>query len=318
MAIGRILVSHEARLSDEQIDQIREAAGGAAVEGCDLGSVRELAPHSEILAGVDLGVPTDIFREPGLLRWVHVFHAGVEKILCPELEASDVVVTCGKGAHAVPIAEHVFAFMLAHVKELARQREAQVKGIWDRHPMGELDGKTVCVVGLGNIGREVARRAECFGMRVVGTRRSAAAVSNVERVVPPDLLAEILPLADYVVLTLPISPETEGMFGARDLATMKQGAVLINVCRGQVVDQGALIEALKSGHLGGAGLDATDPEPLPADSELWRLPNVIITPHNSGMTAGVRARGVEMFCRNLHRFRGGEPLHQLVDKKAGY
>lgn len=318
MAIGRILVSQEARLTDEQMDRIREAADGAAVESCDLGSVRQLAPRSEILAGVDLGIPTDFFREPGLLRWVHLFHAGVEKILCPELVASDVALTCGKGAHAVPIAEHVFAFMLSHVKELASQREAQVKGIWDRRPMGELDGKTVCVVGLGNIGREVARRAECFGMRVVGTRRSAAPVPHVERVVPPDRLTEILPLADYVVLTLPITAETEALFGARELASMKQGAVLINVCRGQVLDQGALIDALKAGHLGGAALDATDPEPLPVDSELWRLPNVTITPHNSGMTARVRDRGVEMFCRNLHRYREGEPLHQLVDKRAGY
>ncbi len=315
---GRILVSREAGLSEEQIDRIREAADGAVLEECDLASVRELAPQSEILAGVDFGIPREIFRAPGSLRWVHLFHAGVEKILCPELAASGVILTCGKGAHAVPIAEHVFAFMLAHVKELARYRESQVRGIWDRRPMGELDGKTVCVVGLGNIGREVARRAECFGMRVVGTRRSAGPVPHVETVVPPDQLTEILPLADFVVLTLPITAETEGLFGARDLAAMKHGAMLINVCRGQVVDQGALIDALKSGHLGGAGLDATDPEPLPADSELWRLPNVIITPHNSGMTAGVRERGVEMFCRNLRRFREGEPLHQQVDKKAGY
>lgn len=318
MGLGRILISREAALSEEQLDQIREAAGGAAIEFCDLQSVCDLAPQAEIVAGNELGITADIFRDAGLLRWVHLFQAGADRVVCPELIESDIILTCSKGAHAVPIAEHTFAFMLAHVKELARHREAQKERAWDRHALGELYGKTLCVVGLGNIGCEIARRAACFGMRVIGTRRSGAPVPHVEQTVPPDRLAEVLSEADYVVLTLPLSPETRGIVGAREIARMKPGAFLINVCRGQVLDHEALIEALKSGHLAGAGLDATDPEPLPPQSELWCLPNVIITPHNSGMSPWTRDRAVGMFCENLKRYREGEPLHQVVDKEAGY
>lgn len=318
LPVGRILLSQEAGLTDEQVGRIREAAVGASIELCDLQRVCQRAPQSEILAGNELGITTDIFREPGLLRWVHLFQAGVDRILCPELIESGITLTCAKGAHAVPIAEHTFAFMLAHVKELVRHRQAQRERIWDRHALGELYGKTLCVVGLGNIGSEVARRSACFGMHVVGTRRSGAPVPYVERVVPPDRLAEVLSDADYVVLTLPFSPETKGMIGVREIAWMKPGAFVINVCRGQVLDHRALINALKSGHVAGAGLDATDPEPLPAESELWHLPNVIITPHDSAMSCVVRDRAVDMFCENLKRYHNGEPLLQVVDKGAGY
>jgi phosphoglycerate dehydrogenase-like enzyme len=314
----RVVVSQEANLTDDQLDRIRAAAGGASVDVCDRETTGRLAPQSEILTGMGSAIPQEIFRQPGSLRWVNLFHAGADNLLCPELIESDIVVTSAKGAHVIPIAEHVFAFMLAHVKQLARHRDAQLRRSWERKQLEELHGKTLCVVGLGNIGAEIARRADCFGMRVVGTRRTVAPLPGVERVESPVRLRDLLPEADYVVLTLPYTAETTGMIGAQELAIMKSGAVLINVGRGQVVDQEALVEALKSGHLGGAGLDATDPEPLPPDSELWLLPNVTITPHNSGWSRYTRDRSVTMFCDNLRRYLRGEPLRQVVDKRAGY
>ncbi|MHB1007449.1 MAG: D-2-hydroxyacid dehydrogenase [Chloroflexota bacterium] len=316
--IRSLVVTQEANLTPEQLSRIREAAGNPAIAVSNRQTVLHLAPQAEVLAGMDSGIPREVFKDRGTLRWVHLFHAGADQILCDELVHSNIVVTSAKGAHAIPIAEHAFGFMLAHEKEFARHREAQAKAIWDRRPLGELADKTVCIVGLGNIGREIARRAQCFGMRVVGTRRTAEPVECVDVVVPVERLNEALAQSDYVVLTLPITGATQGMLGKPQLEAMKPGAVLINMCRGKVVDQKAMIEALKSGHLGGAALDATDPEPLPAENELWRMPNVMITPHNSAMSRKVRERSVDMFCANLLRYRQNEPLHEIVDKTAGY
>jgi len=315
---GKILVGREVGLRDEHLQSIRQAASGAEVVLCDREGVRALWGEAEVIASMDWGIPADSIGTPGRLRWIHLFHAGAEKILSPALVASPVVLTCTKGAHAVPIAEHAMAFLLAHAKELPRHQRQQMQRLWDRRPLGELCGKTLCIVGLGNIGQEIARLASCFGMRVVGARRSGQPVANVERVVPPDLLPEVLAEADYVVLSLPYTPATDGFIGARELAQPKAGAFLVNVCRGRVVNQEALLAALKEGRLGGAALDATEPEPLPPDSELWDLPNVIITPHNSGMSCRVRGRGVGMFCANMRRYLQGLPLQQLVDKTAGY
>ena len=314
-----MFISRETALDDEQLGRIQVAAPWSDIELTDSESLRTRAAQAEILAGLDYAMPVEIFHAPGRLKWVHLFHVGPDEIWTPELIQSDIVVTCAKGPpYSMPIAEHAFFFMLLHQKEFARHWKAQSKGIWDRRPIGELYGKTICIIGLGNIGREIAKRADSFGMTVVGARRSGKPVPYVNRVVMPDQLGEVLPGADYVVLTVPGTPETVGMIGAREIAAMKPGAFLVNLARGQVVDNEALIQALKSGHLAGAGLDALDPEPLPADSELWYLPNVWITPHCSGKTAGSRDRSVDLFCDNLRRHHKGEPLQQVVDKVLGY
>lgn len=312
-------ITEEANLSEAQLTRIRQAAPWCRVELADREALRTCAANAEILSGIDTAMPTEIFDVPGRLRWVNLFHVGPDEIWVPALIQSDIVVTCSKGpAYSIPMAEHCLAAMLVHEKEFLREWKNQMKGTWDRRPVGELYGKTVCIVGLGNIGCEIARRAAFFGMQVVGVRRSGLPVPQVERVVPPSELRDVLPEADYVVLIVPQTPETVGMFGAEEIAAMKRGACLVNMCRGQVVDQPALIEALQSGHLSGAALDATDPEPLPAESELWYLPNVMITPHNSGKTPGSRDRSVDQFCENLGRYRHGEPLLQVVDKELGY
>jgi len=182
-----------------------------------------------------------------------------------------------------------------------------------------LDGRTLLVVGLGGIGTEIARRGHGFGMRVLGIRRSDDPGPDfVERVGKPDELAAFLAEADVVALAVPLTAETEGMIDATALAAMRPGGYLLNIARGQVVDQDALLAALRSGQLAGAGLDVTDPEPLPPDHQLWRQPNVVITPHIASRAELTTERGQALLVENLRRFGAGEPLLNVVDKRAGY
>jgi phosphoglycerate dehydrogenase-like enzyme len=209
---------------------------------------------------------------------------------------------------------------LAHARRLPAALARQAEGRWARDgAVGTvLRGRTLGVVGLGTIGTEVARRAAAFGMRVWGVRRSGAPVAGVDRVVAPDRLDEVLRLADYLALTLPLTPETRGLIGARELALLPRGAFVVNVGRGGLVDETALAEAIAAGRLGGAGLDVFEQEPLPASSPLWRLPGVIITPHVGGSSPGFLDRAVPFFCENLKRYLSGEPLLNRVDVTRGY
>jgi phosphoglycerate dehydrogenase-like enzyme len=174
------------------------------------------------------------------------------------------------------------------------------------------------IIGLGQIGQAIAERAAVFGMHVVGSRRSGAAVPGVSAVVPADGWRPLLGEADYVVIAAPLTPETRGMIGAAELATMRPDAYLINIARGEIVDEAALIAALQSGRIAGAGLDVFNVEPLPAESPLWGLPNVFITPHISWNSPAVLPRTLDLFLDNLRRYRDGEPLRNIVDKHAGY
>jgi phosphoglycerate dehydrogenase-like enzyme len=252
------------------------------------------------------------------LRWVHSMGAGVEN-LCRDVAGTDIIVT-NSHVHGDVIAEHVMALALAHARRLPAALARQAEGRWARDgAVGTvLRGRTLGVVGLGTIGTEVARRAAAFGMRVWGVRRSGAPVAGVDRVVAPDRLDEVLRLADYLALTLPLTPETRGLIGARELALLPRGAFVVNVGRGGLVDETALAEAIAAGRLGGAGLDVFEQEPLPASSPLWRLPGVIITPHVGGSSPGFLDRAVPFFCENLKRYLSGEPLLNRVDVTRGY
>src|SRR3990172_212047 len=191
---------------------------------------------------------------------------------------------------------------------------------WDRASVigEELWGKTVGILGLGSIGREVAARCRAFGMRVIGTKRTPAAVPHVDQVLPPDGLDEVLRAADYLVIILPLTEQTRGLIGARELGLMKPTAYLINVARGAIVQEAALIAALRTGRLRGAGLDVFEREPLPQDSPLWEMEQVILTPHVSGAVPDYYDRALPLFCENLSRFLTGAPLLNMVDKRQGY
>lgn len=253
------------------------------------------------------------------VRWVQTVSAGTEYVLRALLPGQDVVVTNASGVFDIPIAEMVVTYVLMVTKQVPRFLNQQRRRKWHKVRLREVSGLTVAIVGLGSIGMEVARRCRGLGMRVVATRRRASrGGDDVDYVFARERLPDMLRMADFVVISAPLTPETRGMIGRDELAQMRSDAWLINIARGPIVDQDALIEALTSGAIGGAALDVFDVEPLPGDSPLWELPNVIITPHNSWSTPHLERRETELFLDNLARYLRGEPLRNVVDRSRGY
>ena len=283
----------------------------------------ELLDSAEIL--FDFGplelAPTRATRAS--LRWIQGTSAGVGRLVERiGLGESRVVVTTASGVHARPLAEFALLAMLMFGKDVLRLGEEQRAHRWERHAGEEVRGKVVCVVGLGKIGREVARLADALDARVVGTVRTLAGRRaedlHVERVLPADGLDELLPEADVIVLTAPHTDATTQLLDRRRLALLKPGAILVNIARGDCVDEAALVEALREGHLRGAALDVFAEEPLPADSPLWDMPNVYISPHSASTVAAENARITELFKDNLRRYLDGRPLLNLLNKELLY
>lgn len=271
------------------------------------------------------GIPAELIRAGQALRWVHSGAAGVRGSLTPELQQRDVVFTNSAGIHGPPVAETVVGYLLHFARGLDHAVRSQSEGRWDKSrfdagdaPVRELSDSTVGIVGVGGIGREVAWRAAALGARVVGTRRRAEPVEGVELFTGPDALSRLLDESDYVVLTVPETDETQGLIDARALDRMRDGAVLVNVSRGGLVDDDALVAALESGRLRGAALDAFSVEPLPAGHPFWMAPRTLITPHTSAYTHRFWERESELMLDNLRRYRAHEPLRNVVDKAAGY
>jgi phosphoglycerate dehydrogenase-like enzyme len=252
-------------------------------------------------------------REAANLRWLHTFSAGVDHPWFQALLARGVRLTTSSGAHAVPIAQTVALYLLALSRGLPAWADAQRRRAWEPHEIVDLQGLVLGVVGLGPIGLEVARLGAALGMRVVGARRTPRGDEPCETW-PLARLDELVGLADALVLALPLAEETRHLLDARRLALVKPGAWLVNVGRGGLVEEPALVEALRAGRLGGAGLDVFETEPLPPESPLWTLPNVIVTPHNSGDTKENWPRACEIFADNLGRFARGEPLRNEVGR----
>ena len=312
-----------------QLEVVRAPVSGAGDGGGSPPELLRAVRGAEVLVG--MGLPRDVFLAAtappdGRLRWVHTATAGVGSALFPEILASDVVLTNSAGVHGPAMAETVMAMALHFARGLDAAVRAQAERRWDvdtfyggRVTLGEVAGATMGIVGLGGVGREVARRALELGMHVVAVRRRGTeAPAGVELLTGPDALARMLPRVDYLVLTVPGTPETRGLIGAAELARLGPGAVLINVARGAVVDEDALVDALRAGRLRGAGLDVFRREPLPADSPLWNLPNVLILPHVSATTPHFWRREIDLVVDNLRRYQDGRPLRNIVDKSAGY
>jgi glyoxylate/hydroxypyruvate reductase len=250
------------------------------------------------------------------LRWIQATSSGIGPFVkSAGLDRSGILITNAAGIHAVPLAEHTLLSLLYFVKDLPARARDQRAHVWERYCGRELRGMTVAVVGLGAVGREIARTLRAVGLRVVGVRRTPVedpAASDVDEAITPDRLHELLPRCDALVLIAPHTPETEGMIGARELALLPRGAILVNVARGALVDEAALVDALRSGHLGGAALDVAAVEPLPVDSPLWDLPNVLITAHSASTVERENERLTDLFCENLRRFLAGDPLVNLL------
>ncbi|MBI2941961.1 MAG: D-2-hydroxyacid dehydrogenase [Chloroflexi bacterium] len=258
------------------------------------------------------------------LRWVQVGGVGIERIHeSPELVESPAVLTNARGASADTIADHVFALILAlarRIPEIEGDRQARR---WDRplrsSQMRELSGSTLGIVGFGRIGLAVAQRAAAFGQEILAVDVNPVPPGpHLTEVWGPERLDDLLRLSDYVVVTVPLTPQTRGMLDGRRLGLMKTGAYLVVVSRGGIVDEAALVEALRAGPLAGAALDTTVQEPLPADSPLWEVDNLIITPHCAGYSVQSTERSWAIFKENVRRFGAGEPLLNVCDKRAGY
>ena len=257
------------------------------------------------------------------LRWVHSTSAGVEKIAwIPELKDSDILLTNAKIFQGPEIADHAFGLLLTLTRNLKQYNRRMDEG-WERVtpdlPIIELRRKTMLIVGLGGIGTQIAQRASAFDMRVLGVDpKDIPLMHIVERVVRPDQLHEVLPQADVVVSSVPHTAASEGMFGKKEFALMKDGVYFVNVSRGKVVQTGALVEALRSGKVRAAGLDVTNPEPLPKGHPLWKMNNIIITPHIATVSVQSRTRLLELIRSNIERFVTGKPMLNVVNKAAGY
>ncbi|HXF60981.1 MAG TPA: D-2-hydroxyacid dehydrogenase [Caldilineaceae bacterium] len=312
-------------VGDEQVGRLRAAFPQLDFRVClDRESFIAAAPEAEIIFAKSY--PPEAIRAARQLRWVQAGTAGVERIL--ELLRSrddggrDVLLTNAHGAHGIPMAENILALMLAFAIRLPTLMQAQQErrdvSRQVRIDKFELEGQTLCVLGLGDIGGTLARKAQLLGMHVLGVRRSQAPFPYAHELFTPDRLAEALPRADHVALCLPLTSETQAIIGAAELRLMKPAAYIYNVGRGASIDPDALTTALREGWIAGAGLDVTCPEPLPPDSPLWAMPNVLLTQHTSGHSPFNAQRITDIFLENLGRYLRGEPLINRIDKTRGY
>jgi phosphoglycerate dehydrogenase-like enzyme len=326
-----------ARYRSRDIDRIRAAAPGARIISLSAEGLAD-APLEEVEVLLRGWLSGDAFdrllaRAPRL-AWVHSATTGVERALTPAARERGIVITNARGVFSRPIAEYVLMMILAVSRRLPQLLELQRERTWQPLEGAELRDVTVGIVGLGSIGRAVAALASAFGCRVIATRRrtdagdepavdlsgdeAPAGAIDLDRVLGPEGLPELLGESDFVVLAAPLTRETEGMIGDAALAAMKPGSWLINVARGRLVDERALLRALRDGHIGGAVLDTFADEPLSPESPFYDLENVIVTPHTSWSSGRVLDRSVELFCENLRRFAAGERLVNVVDPSAGY
>ena len=252
------------------------------------------------------------------LRWVQSCSSGVGHILNLGLLGDDVLLTNAAGVHADALAESVMAGVLSHAKRLPERAERQRERRWEELHCRELRGQTMLVIGTGNIGLATARLARAFRMRLLGVRATPAAIDGFERVGGPGDLPGMLAEADYIVIACPLTPATEGLIGAAAFAATKRGAYLLNISRGKVVQEPALLAALEDGTLSGAYLDAHPQEPLPVDHPLWTTQGVAIIPHDSHSSPYIGDNIVDLFADNLRRYLAGEPLRNVVDPRRGY
>jgi len=325
-----------ARYRTRDLEAIRAAAPGARIVTIGFDGHAD-GPMDDVEAMLRGRLPAETFdrilyRAPSL-RWVHSATAGVERVLTPASRSRGLVITNARGVFSRPIAEYVMLMILAVSRRLPQLMELQAERTWQPLEARELRDVTIGIVGLGSIGRGVGALGTAFGCRVLATRRRPEAGSQaadgagdepflgslmLDRVLPPERLSELLAESDFVVLAAPLTPDTHGLISDEAIAQMKPGAWIINVARGELIDERALARALQDGRLGGAVLDTFREEPLPPTSTLYDLPNVILTPHTSWSSTRVLDRSVDLFCENLRRFSDGRPLVNVVDPDAGY
>lgn len=290
----------------------------------DYDKLPEELPDTDIFVGYSLRAKQ--LKEAKKLKWLHSTAAGVAQLMYPELRDSGILVTNPSGVFSVPMAEHTMGLLLALARNFpdsVRQQDRanwSQQELWDKpQHLTELNGQVLLIVGYGSIGRELAKRARAFELRVWGVTRSGKGDGSLgEKIFPVARLQEVLPEADYVVISAPETAETKHLIGAREIAKMKRGARLINVGRGSLLDEAALIRALETGALGGAALDVAETEPLPPESPLWHAPNLLITPHTSAVSDRLWQRQTKLLVELLERWFDGKEMFNRVDLARGY
>ena len=294
------------------------------IVSADEAKLAQAAPEADVILNGE-------FKDPQLLkktfplatrvRWVHTLSAGVEHVLSPEIIASPVPLTNGRGVFRRPLAEWAVGAMLYFLYDFRRLVRQQEQGVWADFDIDEIGDKVIGIVGYGEIGRAVAERAKPFGSKIVALRRkpgNSAADPLIDRAYAPAQIDEMLAACDFVVASAPLTPETRGLIGPEQIAALKSSAVVINIGRGPVIDEAALIAALESKKIRGAALDVFTVEPLPPGHAFYKLQNVLLSPHSADHTAGWRDRAMQFFLDNFARFAKGEPHENVVDKHAGY
>jgi len=322
--MSRLTVWAVGKADDPHLARLRERASDVSLVAGDVpGAFDASAPPDVIFywrAG--RGVLEEVWNRGSRPRWVHVPSAGLDHVLSPALVASDTTLTHAHGLYGGILAEFALAAALFFAKDLRRMLRSQEAGTWDPFDVVELKGQTMGIVGYGDIGAAVAERARPFGMRILALRRRpdlSQRDPRVDEVLPPSALRDLMARSDHVVLVAPLTPETRGMIGEAEIAALRPSAVLVNVGRGAVVDEPALVRALEQRRIRGAALDVFEKEPLPEGHPFYRLDNVLLSPHCADHTPGWRDTLVDLFLENLERFRRRQPLaHVVTDKTRGY
>jgi phosphoglycerate dehydrogenase-like enzyme len=309
------------KVPDEAVARMREVVGNEGeVLVCKHQDAAAHAKEVDVILGI---VPPDLFAAAPKLRWVQSISSGVDSFMYPEFVNSQVVLTSEKGLVGEHLADHGFGLLLMLTRQLAAARDLGPDS-WNHRPALrgqeiELTGLNMGIIGFGGTGRAMAKRGAAFGLNVRAVDRDPVPGSpEVSDVEPTDQLRDVLGWTDVLAICCPLTTETDKLINADTLSQLKSGAFIVNVTRGEVIDEDALVAALRSGHVRGAGLDVVPREPLPAESELWALPNVVMTPHTAGASQYRAERNLDRFIDNLGRFMRDEPLEGIIDKTTGY
>jgi len=309
-------------LEEYLVNKIRDVVPDwELIVGKDASAWEEHLHSAEIIAGWKKKAEEACIANDSSIRWIQTWSAGVNSLPLSQLEKKDVFITSANGVHAYPISETIFALMLGLTRNIHTYVRNQQAKEWHHGSLKlEIHQKTMGIIGVGTIGKETAKIAKAFGMNVLGSRHSGKPEEYVDEMFKPDQLSTLLTKCDYVVVTLPLTKETEQLFGVKQFKQMKSSAFFINIGRGQIVVENELIEALNTGEIAGAGLDVFETEPLPPENPLWEMKNVIITPHTAGSTEHYDQRVIEdIFIPNLKSYLQEKPLpFNLLDYKKGY
>ncbi len=314
----KVLITHKIKTSlvDKIVAQIGDYAEVFFFP--DEEKIGDIIDEVEIIFG---GVERKHILQAKNLRWIHLGYAGVDVIMYSEVVNSDIIVTSSKGIHQFHMAEFLFGMILTLTRKFNKIYENQKRKSWDKQVAREfelLNGKTMGILGLGNIGRQIAKVAKAFGMYVIGMKRTMSNVENIDEVITKENLEHLLRNSDFIVAVLPLTEETYHLIGGREFNAMEKKPYFFNIGRGAVVDEKALINALREGKIRGAGLDVFEEEPLPQDSPLWEMENVLITPHIAGLFPGYWEEPTNLFIENFKRYINCKELLNIVDKIAGY